>query len=171
MRPREDEGTYRSRVAEIRRLLDSARADVEGRRFDSALATLKEVESRTVPTDEARRRAQAIAVQVAERRQQAADDLVAAGERAQAAGELLRAYEDFSKARDMGVAGMDQRLAQLRVAMARQGELALSEARNHDASGDLAKAIRAYERAFDYLPSEDPRREQARRRLVELRGR
>jgi hypothetical protein len=50
------------------------------------------------------------------------------------------------------------------------GDDAYRKARQFDARNRAAEAIGWYERAVDWLPPQDPRRQTARARLTELKG-
>jgi cytochrome c-type biogenesis protein CcmH/NrfG len=63
---------------------------------------------------------------------------------------------------------VDDAISEIRLDMARQGEAAFKRAQTLDAYGKVADAIVQYEQALAYLPPNDARRGEIRKRLAEL---
>lgn len=89
---------------------------------------------------------------------------LADGERLEQAGEWSASVAAYDRA------GARERAAAARAKMHAAGDDAYRKARQFDARNRAADAIGWYERAAEWLPAEDARRETARARLIELKG-
>ena len=102
--------------------------------------------------------------------QQEIDD----GARSENAGELAAALEHFQKAAQVDTAMAAQAqpaIARVRDAMKKEGTAAFAEARTRESFRQTSQAIALYEKAYRYLPDDDPNKKAAKEKLDMLRGR
>ena len=88
------------------------------------------------------------------------------------AGDLPGALQQFERWRQIdpsATAAADQSINRVRARMRREGTDAFTQARQYDALDRIEQAIPLYERAFRYLPDEDPKKQDAKNRLDALR--
>ncbi len=136
-----------------RRALTAQRFGEAARAFESVLAVMPGFRDTVALLEQAR------AGQVEAQAQALAD-----GKRLEAAGEWGSAVAAYERA------GADAEAAAARTRMHEAGDDAYRKARQFDARARAADAIGWYERAVEWLPASDARRETARERLVQLKG-
>ena len=102
-----------------------------------------------------------------------AADLLDAGARLEASGELVDALAAFERARaiDPSNVASANAVARIRARMTREGEAAFRDARQFDAVARVDDAVKAYEQAVKLLPDESPNKKFAKDRLDALRAR
>ena len=146
--------------AEVEEQYAAGRRALTAQRFTEAAAAFESVLARMPGfRDTVALLEQARAGQV-QARAQALED----GKRLEAAGEWGSAVAAFERA------GATAEAAAARAKMHEAGDDAYRKARQFDARARAADAIGWYERAVEWLPASDPRRETARERLVQLKG-
>jgi len=135
------------------RALSAQRFGEAIRAFESVLADMPDF--RDTP---------ALLAQAREGQQQARAQALADGKRLESAGEWAAAVAAYERANASAEAGA------ARTKMHAAGDDAYRKARQFDARARAADAIGWYERAIEWLPSSDPRRQTAQERLAELKG-
>ena len=100
-----------------------------------------------------------------------ARDLYEAGNKLDAVGDWTGALQKFDQARliHSGVPGLLPAMKRVREKLQLAGSRAFTQARQLDASGRTAEAVKEYEKAFQWLSSDDPNREIARTRVDQLK--
>jgi hypothetical protein len=100
-----------------------------------------------------------------------ARDLYEAGNKLEAVGELIGALQKYEQARLIrsDVPGLMPAFRRVREKLHLEGAKAFTQARQLDASGRSAEAVKEYEKAFQWLPQDDPNREVARTRVDQLK--
>ena len=96
------------------------------------------------------------------------------GARAESAGDLLSAEREYERASQLDVPTAKSAagaLARLRARRERDGADAFVRGKQYDAMGRRDAAIELYDRAVQWLPDTDPRKQEARSRLEDLRRR
>ena len=97
-----------------------------------------------------------------------------AAAKAESEGDLVEALQQYLRAQQMDAsttAGAEESVKRLHARMKTEGSDARIRARQYDAAGRVPEAVALYERAFRYLPDEDPNKKTAKDRLDALRGR
>jgi hypothetical protein len=102
----------------------------------------------------------------------AARDAFEAGQKLDAADDWLGALHKYDETRafDASYPGLDRAVKQVWEKLRTAGTDALKRARQYDAIGDAAAAIKEYDKAAQWLPPDDPNREIARGRVERLRS-
>jgi tetratricopeptide (TPR) repeat protein len=149
--------------------LTRARRLVEGRSFTEAIAVLTDLQKDN-PDDP----------RVTELLSRARDELrtsvqqeFLAAVSSETSGDWPAALQHYERVRqlDPAMAAVTQALNRVRARMKTEGADALRNARQYDAVDRVADAITWYERAYRYLPDDDPGRKIAKERLDVLRAR
>jgi len=101
-----------------------------------------------------------------------ARDAFEAGNKLDAAGDWGAALQKYDLARqiDHSLAGLDDAATRVRERMHAAGVDAFKRARQYDALGRSAEALKEYEKAAQWLPSEDLNRKAARDRADQLKA-
>lgn len=107
-----------------------------------------------------------------EGQQASARDAFEAGNRLDVAGDWVAALQKYDLARqiDPSLAGLDDAARRARERMRAAGVDAFKRARQYDALGRSTEAIKEYEKAAQWLPSEDLNRRAARDRADQLKA-
>ena len=97
--------------------------------------------------------------------------LYLAGQKLEAAGDWVGALQKYEQARQIfsGVDGLAVSLKQVRGKLQTAGTAAFNEGRQHEAAGRRDEALKAYDKAIQWLPSDDPNRQAARTRVEQLK--
>jgi len=97
--------------------------------------------------------------------------LYLAGQKLEAAGDWVGALQKYEQARQIfsGVDGLAVSLKQVRGKLQTAGTAAFNEGRQHEAAGRREEALKAYDKAIQWLPSDDPNRQAARTRVEQLK--
>jgi tetratricopeptide (TPR) repeat protein len=100
-----------------------------------------------------------------------AQDLYEAGNKLDAVGDWMGALQKYDQARliHAGVPGLTAAMKRVRVKLQTAGTNAFNQARQHEANGRTTEAVKEYEKAFQWLPADDPNREIARTRIDQLK--
>jgi len=100
-----------------------------------------------------------------------ARDLYEAGNKLDAVGDWVGALQKYDQARliHAGVPGLLPAVKRVREKLQLAGTRAFAQARQLEASGRPADAVKEYEKAFQWLSSDDPNREIARTRVDQLK--
>ena len=93
------------------------------------------------------------------------------GKRLDADGDWLGALQKYEQARQIysGLPGVTEAMQRARERLRAAGARALAQARQLDAAGRSAEALKEYEKAVQWLPADDPNRQAARMRLEQLK--
>lgn len=93
------------------------------------------------------------------------------GQKLEAAGDWVGALQKYEQARQVfaGIDGLSGKLQQVRQKLHAAGTSAFNEGRQHEADGRTEDAVKAYEKAIQWLPSDDPNRQVARTRVEQLK--
>src|SRR6185436_9358556 len=94
-----------------------------------------------------------------------------AGNKLDAVGDWMGALQKYDQARLIhpGVPGLLPAMKRVREQLQVAGTTAFSQARQLEASGRTVEAVKEYEKAFQWLSSDDPNREIARSRVDQLK--
>ncbi len=97
--------------------------------------------------------------------------LFLAGQKLEAAGDWVGALQKYEQARQIyaGVDGLAASLQQVRGKLRTAGTAAFNEGRQHEAAGRTEEALKAYDKAIQWLPLDDPNRQAARTRVEQLK--
>jgi hypothetical protein len=100
-----------------------------------------------------------------------ARDLYDAGNKLDAVGDWMGALQKYDQARliHSGVPGLLPAMKRVREKLQLAGTRAFTQARQLEASGRPADAVKEYEKAFQWLSADDPNREIARTRVDQLK--
>lgn len=98
------------------------------------------------------------------------DDALANAKKAEASGDLPTALKLYLDAQKAGAANQED-VNRVRATMTRIGADSFDKARAYYAYRQFDKALPAYQRAYDYLPENDPNRKIAKDKLDELAAR
>jgi len=100
-----------------------------------------------------------------------ARDLFEAGNRLDANNDWMGALQKYEQARliHSGVAGLMPAIKRVREKLQIEGTKAFTQARELEARGRTAEAVKEYQKAFQWLPQDDPNREIARTRVDQLK--
>lgn len=100
-----------------------------------------------------------------------ARNLYKAGTRLDAAGDWMGALQKYEQARQIsaGIPGLAESLQRVREKLRVAGTNAFNQARQLEASGRSQDAVKAYEKAIQWLPPDDPNRHLAQARVEQLR--
>jgi hypothetical protein len=77
---------------------------------------------------------------------------------------------DETRALDASYPGLDRAVNRVWAKLRTAGTDAFKRARQYDAIGDAAAAIKEYDKAAQWLPPDDPNRDTARNRVERLRS-
>jgi hypothetical protein len=93
------------------------------------------------------------------------------GQRLDAAGDWLGALQKYEQAGQINseVRGLPEAIKKVREKLSAAGEGALGRARRFDESGRWTEALKEYEKAVQWLPPDDPKREMAQSRAEQLK--
>ncbi|MFI5178386.1 MAG: hypothetical protein ACHQO8_07485 [Vicinamibacterales bacterium] len=99
-------------------------------------------------------------------------DAIEAGDKLDAAGDWPGAAQKYDQAHqiDPAAPGLNEAIKRVRDKMRVAGADAFKRARQYDALGRSADAIKDYEKAAQYLPTDDPNRKVARDRADQLKS-
>jgi pSer/pThr/pTyr-binding forkhead associated (FHA) protein len=97
--------------------------------------------------------------------------LFQAGGRLEAAGDWVGSLQKYEQARQVyaDIPGLADGLKRVKGKLAIAGTTAFSEARRHEAGGRPQEALKEYEKALQWLASDDPNRQVARTRIEQLK--
>ncbi|MBA3639392.1 MAG: hypothetical protein H0W53_08920, partial [Acidobacteria bacterium] len=97
--------------------------------------------------------------------------LYLAGQKLEEAGDWVGALQKYEQARQIfsGVDGLAVSLKQVRGKLHTAGTAAFDEGRQHEAAGRRDEALKAYDKAIQWLPPDDPNRQAARTRVEQLK--
>lgn len=97
--------------------------------------------------------------------------LFQSGQKLEAAGDWMGALQKYEQARQIfaGIDGLSASLQQVRGKLRTAGTTAFNEGRQHEANGRTEEALKAYEKAIQWLPADDPNRQAARARVEQLK--
>ncbi len=97
--------------------------------------------------------------------------LFQAGQKLEAAGDWVGALQKYEQARQIyvGVEGLSASIQQVRGKLRTAGTAAFNEGRQHEAAGRTDEALKAYDKAVQWLPLDDPNRQVARSRIEQLK--
>jgi len=97
--------------------------------------------------------------------------LFLAGQKLETAGDWVGALQKYEQARQIyvGVEGLSASLQQVRGKLRTAGTAAYNEGRQHEAAGRTEEALKAYDKAMQWLPLDDPNRQAARTRIEQLK--
>jgi hypothetical protein len=100
-----------------------------------------------------------------------ARDLYEAGNKLDAVGDWVGARQKYDQARliHSGVPGLAAAITRVREKLQIAGTKAFNQARQYEASGRTVDAVKEYQKAFQWLPADDPNREVARTRVDQLK--
>jgi FHA domain len=100
-----------------------------------------------------------------------ARDVFEAGQRLDAAGDWLGALQKYEQASQIhpDVRGLPEAVKRVREKLRTAGEGAFNRARRFEESGRWADALKEFEKAVQWLPSDDPRWELAHNRVEQLK--
>ena len=100
-----------------------------------------------------------------------ASGLYQSGKRLDAAGDWVGALQKYEQARQIysGLPGIGEATERVREKLRAAGVKALAEAKQLEALGRNAEAVKQYENAVQWLPASDPNRQVARARLEQLK--
>jgi tetratricopeptide (TPR) repeat protein len=101
----------------------------------------------------------------------AAVDVYETGERLENAGEWLGALQKYQQARQVHaeIPGLAQAMRRVREKLRVAGSSALTRARQLEAKGHAAEALKEFEKAVQWLPPDDPNRAVAQTRVDQLK--
>jgi len=102
-----------------------------------------------------------------------ARDLYEAGNRLDAAGDWIGAQQKYDQARliHAGVPGLAPAIKRVQEKLRVAGTKAFNQARQYEANGRTADAVKEYEKAYQWLPADEANREVARTRVDQLKRR
>jgi hypothetical protein len=94
-----------------------------------------------------------------------------AGARLESSGDWVGALQKYEQARQIfsGISGLSDDLHRVREKLRIAGNNAFNQAKEHEAAGRIPDAVREYEKAVQWLPTDDPRRQLARTRVEQLK--
>ena len=94
-----------------------------------------------------------------------------AGARLESSGDWVGALQKYEQARQIfsSIPGLSDDLHRVREKLRIAGTNAFNQAKEHEAAGRIPEAVREYEKAVQWLPADDPRRQLARTRVEQLK--
>jgi hypothetical protein len=94
-----------------------------------------------------------------------------AGTRLEASGDWVGALQKYEQARQIfsGIPGLPADVKRMKEKLRIAGTNAFTQAKAHESAGRLDDAVREYEKAVQWLPSDDPNRQIARSRVEQLK--
>lgn len=97
--------------------------------------------------------------------------LYLSGQKLETAGDWVGALQKYEQARQIfsGVDGLGASLQQVRGKLHSAGTAAFNEGRQHEAAGRRDEALKAYDKAIQWLAPDDPNRQVARTRVEQLK--
>ena len=100
-----------------------------------------------------------------------ANSLYESGRRLEASGDVVSAMQKYEQARQIysGIPGIADAVQRTRQKLHAAGTKAFAEAKQLEAMGRAAEALKEYEKAVQWLPHDDPNRQSARARIEQLR--
>jgi hypothetical protein len=100
-----------------------------------------------------------------------ANSLFESGRRMDAAGDWVGALQKYEQARQIysGIPGIADAIQGARGKLRAAGAKAFAQAKQLEAAGRTAEAVKEYEKAVQWLPTDDPNRQAARARLEQLK--
>jgi hypothetical protein len=100
-----------------------------------------------------------------------ANTLYQSGRRMDAAGDWVGALQKYEQARQIysGIPGISEATQRVREKLRDAGTKALAQAKQLEALGRTAEAMKEYEKAVQWLPADDANRQTARARLEQLK--
>ena len=100
-----------------------------------------------------------------------ANALFESGRRMDAAGDWVGALQKYEQARAIysAIPGIADAIQNVRVKLRAAGTRAFAQAKQLDAAGRTAEAVKEYEKAVQWLATDDPNRQAARARLEQLK--
>ena len=100
-----------------------------------------------------------------------ANGLFESGKRMNAAGDWVGALQKFEQARAIysAIPGINDAIQDVRAKLRAAGTRAFAQAKQLEATGRTAEAVKEYEKAVQWLATDDPNRQAARARLEQLK--
>lgn len=100
-----------------------------------------------------------------------ANALFQSGKRLEAAGDWVGALQKYEQARQIysGMPGVTDAVQRVREKLRAAGTNAFAQAKQLEAMGRTAEAVKEYEKAVQWLPADDPNRQIARARVDQLK--
>ena len=97
--------------------------------------------------------------------------LFESGKRMNAAGDWVGALQKFEQARAIysAIPGINDAIQDVRAKLRAAGTRAFAQAKQLEAAGRTAEAVKEYEKAVQWLATDDPNRQAARARLEQLK--
>lgn len=168
-KPNESVDAWRNRIAALDARYEYSKAALERGDFGSAASGFEAI----LREEPGFLDAPGLLIQARAGLRAAALDVLAAGNRLDAAGDWFGALQQYERARevDAGTPGVDAAVKRVRDKLRAAGEDALERGREEERLGRPAAALQEYEKALQWLPSDDPNRELARARADLLRAR
>lgn len=108
-----------------------------------------------------------VAARIADVRRRQAHGYIQEGQAAEMGGDLVRSLRAYRRALDADTSSADAQSAvkRLQARMAREGLEAFKRAETYENYQRLPEARREYQKAFEYLPDDDPLKKEAKARL------
>jgi hypothetical protein len=166
-RPNETVDAWRNRIAALEARYDYSKAALDRGDFGSAASGFDAI----LREEPGFLDAPALLVQARSGLRAAALDVLAAGTRLDAAGDWFGALQQYERVRevDPGTPGLDAAVRRVREKLRVAGQEAFERGREYERLGRPAAALQEYEKAVQWLPSDDPGREAVRARMEQLR--
>jgi tetratricopeptide (TPR) repeat protein len=166
-RPNETVDAWRNRIAALEARYDYSKAALDRGDFGSAASGFDAI----LREEPGFLDAPALLVQARSGLRAAALDVLAAGNRLDAAGDWFGALQQYERVRevDPGTPGLDAAVRRVREKLRVAGQEAFERGREYERLGRPAAALQEYEKAVQWLPSDDPGREAVRARMEQLR--
>jgi tetratricopeptide (TPR) repeat protein len=167
-RPNESVDAWRNRIAALEARYDYSKAALDRGDFGSAASGFDAI----LREEPGFLDAPVLLVQARAGLRAAALDVLAAGNRLDAAGDWFGALQQYERAREVdgGTPGIEQAVKRVREKLRVAGQDALDRGREHERVGRPAAALQEYDKALQWLPNDDPNREVARARAEQLRN-
>jgi hypothetical protein len=167
-KPNESVDAWRNRIAALEARFVYSKAALDRGDFGSAASGFEAIlrEEPGYPD------APTLLVQARSGLRAGAVDVVAAGNRLDAAGDWFGALQQYERAREVDptTPGIDAAVRRVRDKLRGAGQEALERGREHEKAGRLAAALQEYEKAAQWLPIDDPNYKVAVTRADDLRS-
>jgi hypothetical protein len=167
-RPNETVDAWRNRTAALQARYDYSKAALDRGDFGSAASGFDAI----LREEPGFFDAPALLVQARSGLRAAALDVLAAGNRLDAAGDWFGALEQYARVREVDpyTPGLDAAVRRVREKLRVAGQEAFENGQEHERQGRPALALQEYEKAVQWLPADDPGREAVRTRIEQLRN-
>jgi hypothetical protein len=166
-RPNESVDAWRTRIAALEARYEYSKAALDRGDFGSAASGFDAI----LREEPGFLDAPALLVQARSGLRAAALDVLAAGNRLDAAGDWFGALQQYERVRevDPGTPGLDAAVKRVREKLRVAGQEAFDRGREFEKLGRPAAALQEYEKAVQWLPSDDPARAAVVARMEQLR--